>query len=339
MELQIPEKLKPELQKFKNVLNEAEKICIISHRSPDGDAVGSNLALRLGLEQILGKEVCSACVDSVPEDSIWLKKGDEFVQDFNYEDFDAFISVDCGAEKLIVFNTKKPELLSGEKPFINIDHHISNENFGDINIVNPDDCSAGIIIYKIFRHFGWPISRDIATCILHGIYFDTGGMMHSNTTSEVLKVCGDLVSMGADLKKVAKKLFATTPVNKLRLWGRILERAYVNEEGVVVSAVNQEDYKATETDSKGTGGIIDYLNAVPNSKYCVLLSENEQGLVKGSLRTQREDVNLSEIAGKWGGGGHPKASGFGVEGKLKPVMTWQIIKENGAEAHGEKIEF
>jgi len=142
-----------------------------------------------------------------------------------------------------------------------------------------------------------------------------------------------LMMKGANVQKISKELFHTTPANRLRLWGKILERTYVNDEGVTVSAVNRSDYASCGVTSKDTGGIIDYLNAVPDSKYCVLLSEDEKGLVKGSLRTQRDDVNLSEVASKWGGGGHPKASGFGVQGKLQPVLSWRIVSGTEDGAH------
>lgn len=334
----IPENLQIEFQKIKKIFLQSEKICIISHRGPDADAVGSNLALRLELEA-LGKTVVSACVDEVAQNSMFLPKANTFVKNFNYEDFDAIVAVDCGALKLVKFNETKPELLSKDKPFINIDHHGSNNFFGTINAVDPDSCATGMILYKFFKFCGWPITIDIATCLMAGIYFDTGGMVHSNTTALVFRIAGDLMSKGANVRKISKEIFHTTPVNKLRLWGKILERAYVNEEGVTVSAVSFSDYSATNTGPDDTGGIIDYLNSVPDSKYSVLLSEDENGRVKGSLRTQRDDVNLSDIASQWGGGGHPKASGFGVEGKLKPIVTWRVVPNNGGEAHGEEIKF
>lgn len=326
----LSDQLRTEFLKTKKALFEAQKICIISHRAPDGDAVGSNLGLRLALEN-LGKTVVSADVDPVPKDSLWLKKADTFVDEFNYEDFDVIVVVDCGAVKMMKFNETKPELFSGEKPLINFDHHESNDLFGTINPVDKHAAATAEIIYKFLNFAGWPITIDIATCLLHGLYFDTGGLMHSNSTVGVFKIAGDLMAKGANLKKISKELFHTTPVNKLRLWGRILEKTYVNEEGVTISAVNQDDYLATGAGSKDTGGAIDYLNAVPGSKYCILLSEDEKGLVKGSLRTQREDVNLSEVASQWGGGGHPKASGFGVSGYLKPVMHWKIVGDEGEE--------
>ncbi len=317
------DKFQTDFQKAKKAMMDAKKICIISHRSPDGDAVGANLALRLALEG-LGKEVVSACVDPVPVNSLFLEKANTYVQDFNYEDFDIIISVDCGDLKLVKFHETKPELLNGGKPFINIDHHGSNNGFGTINVVDPDACATCFMLYYFFEFCGWKITIDMANCLLHGIYFDTGGMMHSNTTSVVFTVCGNLMARGADVKRISKELFHTTEVNKLRLWGRILERAHVNDEGVTISAVGLQDYEALGASANDTGGAIDYLNAVPGSKYCVLLAEDERGFVKGSLRTQREDVNLSDVASQWGGGGHPKAAGFGMDGHLKPVVHWKI---------------
>jgi len=352
----------------KRVLMEANSICIISHRSPDGDAVGSNLALRYCLESH-GKRVVSACVDAVPDNSLWLRDADKFVSDFNYDDFDVIVSVDCGSKKLVAFHEKKPELFGGagdgsaradieiettavgsggtagdaavkpRKPFINIDHHSSNDNYGTINLVDPSAAATAFIIFFFLRTAKCEITPDIATALMHGLYFDTGSFMHSNTNEYVLKVAGELMRAGASFKRSARELFHTTPVNKLRLWGRILERTYVNEEGVTVSAVGKHDYDVCGAGAGDTGGVIDLLNAVPGSRYCVLLSEDEKGQVKGSLRTQRDDVNLSEIAKTFGGGGHPKASGFGVSGRLEPVVSWKVVPENGAEAHGGIVKF
>jgi len=336
---QISEQLQLEFNKAKRVFDSAQKICIISHRSPDGDAVGSNVALRMGLESA-SKTVVSACVDIVPENSIYLKKADTYVRDFNYEDFDVIVSVDCGDIKLVKFHEAKPEILTGEKPFVNFDHHESNNLFGKINPVDPRAAATCVIMYKFFKFCDWKITIDIANALLHGIYFDTGGMMHSNATAEVFKIASDLVLKGANVQKISKELFHTTPVNKLRLWGKIMERTYVNEDSVTISAASASDYIACGATSHDTGGAIDYLNCVPDSKYCILLSEDDRGIVKGSLRTQRDDVNLSEVASQWGGGGHPKASGFGIEGKLQPIFSWKVVKNSSDDGvHGEEVKF
>lgn len=343
--------MKAKFAEAKRILLEAQKICIISHRGPDGDAVGSNLALRYCLEK-LGKEVTSACVDPIPNNSLWLREADTFVQDFNYEDFDVIVSVDCGAKKLVAFHEKKPELFEGKnvligedkmamelKPFINFDHHESNDNYGTLNLVDSQACATAFIIFFFIRNSKWDIDKDIATALMHGLYFDTGSFMHSNVNEYVLKVASMLLKYGANYKRAAKELFHTTSVNKLRLWGRIMERAYVNEDEVTVSAVNKHDYEVCRTSSNDAGGVIDFLNAVPRSRYCVLLSEDEKGIVRGSLRTQRDDVNLSEVAKEFGGGGHPKASGFGIPGRLEPHISWKVVPENGAEAHGNEVRF
>ncbi|MBT3864968.1 bifunctional oligoribonuclease/PAP phosphatase NrnA [Candidatus Peregrinibacteria bacterium] len=344
--------MKAKFGEAKKALMAADRICIISHRSPDGDAVGSNLALRYALEA-QGKHVVSACVDPVPGNSIWLAEAKTFVQDFDVDDFDVIVSVDCGAKKLVSFHEKKPELFEGPpvekdgawvpgppaKPFINIDHHESNKGYGTINLVDPQAAATAFIIFFFIRYAGWEITKNTATALMHGLYFDTGSFMHSNTNEYVLKVASELMAKGADFKRTAKELFHTTPLNKMRLWGRILERTYVNEDGVTVSAVNKHDYEVTDSVSGDTGGIIDFLNSVPGSKYTILLSEDERGMVKGSLRTQRDDVNLSDIAGEFGGGGHPKASGFGMPGRLEPQISWKVVGENGQGAHERDVQF
>ncbi|MFA4891143.1 MAG: DHHA1 domain-containing protein, partial [Candidatus Gracilibacteria bacterium] len=208
--------------------------------------------------------------------------------------------------------------------------------YGTVNIVDPSAAATAFIIFFFIRFAGWELDKDIATALMHGLYFDTGSFMHSNVDEYVLKVASELMAHGANIRRIAKELFHTTPVNKLRLWGRILERTYVNEDEVTVSAVGRHDYSVCGAGSGDTGGVIDYLNAVPGSKYCVLLSEDEKGIVKGSLRTQREDVNLSEVAREFGGGGHPKASGFGVPGRLESQISWKVVPENGSEAHGKE---
>ena len=336
------EGMKSNFGEAKKALMMADRICIISHRNPDGDAVGSNLALRYALEA-QGKTVVSACVDPVPSDSSWLPGANTFVDNFNCEDFDVIVSVDCGAKKLVAFHERKPALADciggGSKPFINIDHHESNNNYGTINLVDPSAAATAFILFFFLRFCKWNITKDISTALMHGLYFDTGSFMHSNVNEYVMKVAGELMKSGANYQRVAKELFHTTPINKMRLWGKILERTYVNDDGVTVSAVNKDDYELTGGTPRDTGGIIDFLNSVPGSKYTVLLSEDEKGVVKGSLRTQRDDVNLSKIAGKFGGGGHKKASGFGIAGRLEPQITWKIVGENGQGAHEMDVAF
>ena len=148
--------------------------------------------------------------------------------------------------------------------------------------------------------------------------------MHSNTNREVLEMAGDLISKGADHKKIVKALFNTTPVGQLKLWGRVMARAHVSKKHAVVSAITEKDFKECEAKPEDLSGVIDFLNAVPDSKLAILLAEDQEGNIKGSMRTQSEKIDLSKLAGIFGGGGHKKASGFTIPGRIQPEITWKI---------------
>jgi len=306
-----------EFSKAKQILLAARRIVIISHRSPDGDTVGANLALRYCLEQQWGKAVISACIDPPPPDTHFLPDVDAFVSDFDYESADVLVSVDVGAHYLLKFHEKKPEILQKIKPFINIDHHPSNDHFGTINIVDPHASAAVQIVYHFLRYCNFHINYRVATALLHGLYFDTGSFMHSNTTPEVLKIAADLIWKGADYRQIAKAQFRTKRIGQMRLFGRIFSRASVNEKKVLRSFVLDRDFEECDASRDDTVGAIDYLNSIPDGKFSVFLSEDGKGNVKGSLRTRENDIDLCKIASLFGGGGHKKASGFSVPGKIE----------------------
>jgi len=315
-----------EFLKLKQILELKNNILIISHRGPDGDTIGSNFALRRMLELELGKNIVSACADEISEKYNFVEGITNFVSDFNLNEFDLIISVDIATESLLKFGKNKPELFNKNIPFINIDHHHDNSLFGTMNIVS-GEASTTVLLYEFFKWGNFKIDRQIATYLLLGIYYDTGSLMHSNTTPRVYRIVADLILKGADVKLITKNLFNSTSLGKLKLWGRILERMYKDENNVILSAVLKEDLQATGTTKEDASGIIDYLNMIPEAKFCMLLNESDQGLVKGSLRTLHDDVNVSEVAHKFGGGGHTKASGFAMSGKLKQEIRWTVIGE------------
>lgn len=305
------------------LLTTARRIVIISHRGPDGDTVGANLALRRALQQMGGKEVISACVDTVPESNLFLPEATEYVQDFDLSWPDLLISVDCGSRSQVKFGEKKPELFSGKIPFLNIDHHASNDLFGTVNIVDAEAASACLVLYRLLKFCGISMDRQIATCLLHGTYYDTGSFMHSNTSVEVLQVAAELMWRGADFKTIVRKLFHTMPVPQLKIYGKILERARVNDKKITVSAVNDSDFENSGATPESTTGAIDYLNSVPDGDFSCLLYEDRQrngdSGIKGSFRSRVDTVDLSRLAGVFGGGGHKKAAGFSFPGRLMEV--------------------
>ncbi len=309
-------------QQAKELIDAAQNVVIISHRNPDADAIGSNLALREALE-MQGKHVISASVDVTPEDCDFLVQELPFSQEFVLEKQDLVITVDCGGHKLVAFHERIPNFFQS-KPIINIDHHPSNDFFGTVNIVAPHYSSTCFIVAQMLFALNWPVTPRMATALLHGLYYDTGSFMHSNTDSHSLRTAGRLKALGGDHERCVKKQFHTSSIEKLRLWGRALEHAIMTPKQILVTTFTHEDYTAAGSEYSDISGFINYFNQVPEAKFCVVLAEDAQGNIKGSMRTQREEVDLTQISGLFGGGGHKKASGFTLPGRLRERRLWTI---------------
>lgn len=310
----------------KRLIDKSHKILSLSHKRPDGDTLGASCALYLAMQQ-LGKTVDMACIDDIPERFSFLTDMNKVIKEFNFRDYDLIFVSDAGASYMTRYHEVYPDIFKGDVPVINIDHHASNDNFGTINIVDPACPSATLLLYRFFTFLGFTITPAIATALLCGIYNDTGSLMHSNTTIEVMEVSGKLMERGGKIHQVAKKLFRTTPVSTLKLWGRVLENTHVNEEGVTISVITWKDFVECGADPDEISGVVDFLNSVPGSKFSLLLNEDAYGHIKGSFRTQRDDVDLSALAGKFGGGGHKKAAGFTINGRLQKEVHWKIVPE------------
>ncbi len=308
----------------KRLIDKSQKILSISHKRPDGDTLGASCALYWGLKG-MGKDVDMACIDEVPERFAFLPDIKRIIHEFDFRDYDLIIVSDAGASYMTRYHEVYPDIFKGDVPVINIDHHTSNDNFGKVNIVDAKSASATVIMYHFFNFLNIRITPNIAVALLTGIYNDTGSLMHSNTTLEVFEIAGKLMELGGKVHVVARNLFRTTPISTLKLWGKVLENARVNDEGVTVSVVTWRDFEECEAGSDEISGVVDMLNSVPGTKYTCLLNEDQNGNVKGSFRTQREDVDVAALAGQFGGGGHKKAAGFTLPGRIHEETHWKII--------------
>lgn len=306
-------------------VKKAQKVLLIGHKKPDGDALGSMCAVKLWLEQI-GKEVKMSCIDKPTKRYSFLPYFNQIQTEINPSEADIVIILDCGAHYMTNFHEKYPELVPGmkeekdvmKKPFIiNIDHHSSNDNFGHLNIVEPESASTTFILYKIFKYLDVQITSQMATCLLTGIYNDTGSFMHSNTSKEALDASAELLRLGAKISPMIKALFKNNSVETLKLWGKVFLNSKITEDNFLISVVRKEDID-DDKDMDHLSGAIDYLNMVPGVDYAMLVKE-DRGHIKGSLRTRRDDIDLSEIAKKYGGGGHSKAAGFSIELTDQPL--------------------
>lgn len=310
-----------------SLIQGANRILLVSHRRPDGDTLGATVALSVALHQ-LGKTPTPACIDSIPERLKFiaqaLPKGVNFAREFDMYQYDLIIISDAGAYHMTGFHERYPDFLSKKVPIINIDHHASNEGFGTVNLVDPKASSATVMVWRLLNYLPIKLTREIGLTLLSGIYNDTGGFMHSNTTRETFEIASELTKTGIDVNEIVKPMFRQASFSQLRLWGYILENLKRNEQGVLSSVVTESDLKVLGAHGSDTGGIVDLLNTVPDTAYTLLLAEDE-GMVKGSLRTQRDDVNVSAIAEQFGGGGHKKAAGFRMHGRLEKQIVWRVV--------------
>ncbi len=320
------------VQQSASLLSEASRLIIVCHANPDGDAVGALLGMGMLLEQAYPHAtVYHLCHDPVPPMLAFLPRSGSVHHALTLQLGDAVVVVDSAEPKLTQFHETHPEIFNRSVPCINIDHHPSNLNFGTVNLVDPEAASACEIVAEFASVLGWRLTPDIATCLLTGIYTDTGGLLHSNVTAQVYRTVAELLRAGARQRDIVKSVFRTAKLSTLKLWGRVLEKISLTREGGAVSAVTKGDFAATGADASDLTGAIDYLNAVPGMRFSMILSERD-GKVKGSIRTLRDDVDVATMAGKFDGGGHRKAAGFSLPGKLQPEVRWTVVKDAGGAA-------
>lgn len=313
----------PELQKIDALIQKSNRILIIPHKSPDGDTIGASLALYQALLK-MGKAPVMICVDSPPPEFSFLPFIERVQKGEPTLNYDAYFIMDTGATHLTGLNNSHPALFNKSLEVVNIDHHASNDNYGRYNMVSVQEPSTTSFLYKIFEALHIPIDRHMATCLLMGIYTDTGSFMHSNTSSDVLRIGARLLAKGANLRSISKEIFNTTQISTMHLWGRVLKGIQKTDEGVVMSVVTKKDFEETGASYSQMTGVVDFVNAVPDTKYSVILTEKGD-TVKGSLRTMKEEVDVAEIAAKYGGGGHTKAAGFTIPGKLQKEVRYKVV--------------
>jgi phosphoesterase RecJ-like protein len=223
---------------------------------------------------------------------------------------------------------KIKEQIKPNQVVVLIDHHPNITLHYDINIIDPQYSSVCEIIYNFFEANQIKITRSIATFILLGILGDTGMFQHSNTTPRVMEIASHLMKKGAPMAKIVRNTFAHRNIATLKLWGKAFEKAKINpQNGMIVSVLTQKEMIDCGAKTEDIAQVASILNTVPGTKFSLILSEREKGIIKGSLRSEKyKGVDVSQIAAQFGGGGHKLASGFEIRGQLKETKDgWQII--------------
>lgn len=301
------------LDNILNEINNAEKIVILTHENPDGDAIGSSLAMKLALRQ-LGKDA-DVIIPEFPKDFEFLPAISEIKKESDIEEYDLAISLDCGSLQQLNGWTKYFE---NAKVKVAIDHHSSNSMFADYNYVNPDTPACAQLLLVVFSYFKIDITKEIGTCILAGIITDTGGFRYDGVTSETFRFVGELCERGVKVSKVYGKVFANKSRAKFELHKIATNRLEFLEEGkIAFTYITKEDEQAVHALSGDYDGIVEVGRDVEGVEVSVFLRETNKG-IKVSLRS-KDYVKVSEIAMMFGGGGHIRAAGVLMQGSMEQV--------------------
>lgn len=322
------------IDQIKKLIKENNNFLIICHERPDGDALGSVLAMKITLEK-QGKKAIGFCADVLPEKFNFLpdvekikndpKIVDEFVE--NSQNKYSIILVDCSE----IYRTGLKNLKK-ENVALAIDHHPVVRPEAKLSIIKVGASSASEIIFNLFEDLDIEINKDIATCLLAGIICDTGGFKHSNTSSKTLEISAELMKRGARLNKITKKVFRSKDETTLKIWGRALSRIQKDPKtGLAFSIITYDDLKECGASPEDLSGISNIISTAKEARFSLLLTEYEKGKLSGSLRSEEfKGVDVSQIAKLFNGGGHKFASGFKIEGSGEE--SFLKIKEKLAES-------
>ena len=300
---------------------------LVSHRNPDGDTLGGMLAFG-GYLDAIGKEHTRFCADRPGPGYAFLPGIERVISDFDEarrREPDAVFVFDAGDLKHAVME-EFVRAFPTKPSVVNFDHHASNTRYGDVNVLITDAASTTEVVHRFLSGIGARINRDMATCILTGLCTDTSNFSNPATSASALRLGAELLAAGGKFSDIQRHLVKNKSVGILRLWGIALERLrYNNTHQMATTALTIKDFEDCGVDEESTEGISNFLAAVLDAPTIMVLREAPGGLVRGSLRTV-EERDVSKLAVALGGGGHKKAAGFTVRGRLAEVDgTWKII--------------
>jgi phosphoesterase RecJ-like protein len=294
---------------------------IVSHLNPDGDAISSTCAVGWLLSQ-LGKRYIMVNEDTIPDKFEYLP-GVEALHRFDaeaYRVFDqgAIISVDCADFSRI---GAPSALFKNEIPFLNIDHHPTNDFFGDTHLIRTDAAATAEILFELIQHLGLTLDGSVSNALYTGIMTDTGGFRYSNTTPNVMQMAATLIASGAQGHILAEKLLESMTYSQLELLKRSLNNLHFREDKRVAwMSVSLADIAATAAVIADLEGLVNYARNVEGVEVGLLFKQQADNAYKVSFRSAGL-VDVASIAKSFGGGGHKRAAGASLEGSLEEVQT------------------
>ncbi len=311
-------------------LKNSKHVLLATHINPDGDALGSMIAMGLSLD-LLNKKTTLYNESAIPTMYHFLPSVDRIVRKINNADsHDTAIVLDCGNTQRI---GKLAATVSKIPCIINIDHHVSNIAFGNFQMTDSSACATAEIIYRLIKKMAVPINKDIATAIYTGILTDTGSFRFSNTNKNAFAICNEMIEMGVDPYDVARQVYETYSFGRIKLLNMALDSIEISHNGKLsIIAITKDMFEKTGTQPEYINGLINYAKSIKDIEIAVLIQEvmnNNMDNNKESDNTTQFHVSLrssgtvdvAAIASSFGGGGHTSAAGFSIESTLSDLKA------------------
>ena len=301
-------------------INKAETIVILTHENPDGDAMGSSLALYNALKN-MGKKP-DIIIPEYPRVFEFLPNADEIKKESNIEQYDLAISVDCATIKML---NGFANYFENAKVKVSIDHHSTNTMFGDLNYVSPEAPACAQILIVVLEYFKVEVTKEIGTCILTGIITDTGGFKYSSVTAETFEFVAGLLNKGINVSKIYKKVLQTKTRANFELSRKAMDRLEFSEDGkIAFTYITLQDQENVNSQNGDHEGIVEIGRDVEGVEVSIFVRETDTGC-KVSMRSN-EYVNVSDVCILLGGGGHIHAAGCSLQCSIEQAKE-KILRQ------------
>ncbi len=297
---------------------------ILSHLHPDGDAIGSTLALGEALKN-LGKRVVMMNEDGVPDYLAFMPGAEQIAQSTEAPvDVEAVISVDCGAVKRL--GERSLKAVGQDKPWANIDHHETNDKFGVAHCIMPDESATGGVLFKLFKHMGVEITPIMRDALYVAISTDTGSFQYGSTTAETMEQAAELIRLGVDVAEINRLMYHEDLWVKIKLAGEVLNGMQLSHDGRIASfGLTKESMTRLGCRPEDTEGMSNYLRRVKGVWVTVYLEESPgDPRVRISLRSKNKKISVAALAQRYGGGGHAMAAGIRMVGDIEEVRKMLV---------------
>ncbi len=311
------------LQAAAEELRAANRIAVVGHVGPDGDALGSMLALA-GAARAAGKEAFATFGEPfvIPHQLLFLDAETLVPVGEVPTPLDVLVVVDCGDLDRL---GSAGSLVAAAHRVLVIDHHRTNDGFGDVGWIEPDAGATAEMVHRLLVHLDWPINGPVAEALYTGIVTDTGRFQYSSTSPQTHDIAAHLLQRGVEPDRIGQQLFASSPFAYLAVAGAVLSRAQLEPElGLVWSVLEEADLERAGIGYEAADGLIDLIRIAEEAGVACLLREVDGGRMKGSLRS-RGEVDVGAIAQRLGGGGHHNAAGFTIT--ATPADAIELVRE------------